>query len=145
MNPHIFYFNAPDKNDPKGYHVLSYTEWGDPKNTNILFCVHGLSRNARDFDYLADRLSKQYRVICLDVVGRGKSQYLEDKSLYTYETYVTDILAIFKHLDLKNVDFLGTSMGGIIGMITAGVDPSLINKLILNDIGFCLCLQRLSK
>ncbi len=73
--------------DPHGFHRMRYTEWGDPANPRVLVCVHGLTRNGRDFDYLAQRLSDAYRVVCPDVVGRGRSDWLADKSLYEIPQY----------------------------------------------------------
>ncbi len=114
---------------------ISYTEWGDSGNNNVLFCVHGLSRNARDFDYIAEALSSNYRVVCMDVAGRGESDWLENKSKYNYQTYISDVYALLDSLQIDRVDWLGTSMGGIIGMIIASKRPEIINRLILNDVG----------
>lgn len=116
-------------------HRVSYIEWGDHKNSKILTCVHGLSRNARDFDFIAQALQNEYRIICVDVVGRGESQRLENKAGYNYQTYVADILNLLDHLEISKTDWLGTSMGGIIGMLISSEYSELINKLILNDIG----------
>lgn len=135
MKPRFNYFKAPDVDDEQNRHIVFYCEWGDPQNKDVVVCVHGLSRNARDFDYLAAALADKYRVICVDIVGRGKSEWLEDKSRYDYTTYVDDILKLLKHLDINKVDWVGTSMGGIIGMIVAGRYPDLIKKMVLNDIG----------
>ncbi len=135
MKPRFNYFKSPDLDSNHGRHILFYCEWGDPKNTNIIVCVHGLTRNSRDFDYLANSLSDKYRVICVDIVGRGKSEWLSNKSLYDYETYITDIITLLDHLDIRKIDWVGTSMGGIIGMIIASRYPHIIRKLVLNDIG----------
>lgn len=129
------FFNAPNPKSKKGRHTLAYTEWGNEHNPNTAICVHGLSRNARDFDFLAKELKKTHRVICPDIVGRGKSEWLENKKQYTYETYSNDIIALINHINNKPVDFIGTSMGGIIGMIIASNHPEYIKKLVLNDIG----------
>jgi pimeloyl-ACP methyl ester carboxylesterase len=135
MKPRFNYFKAPDIDDEKNRHIVFYCEWGDPKNTDIIVCVHGLSRNSRDFDFLAAALADKYRVICIDVVGRGKSEWLHDKSGYDYETYVADIIKLFDHLKIRKTDWVGTSMGGIIGMIIASRYPHIIGNLVLNDIG----------
>jgi pimeloyl-ACP methyl ester carboxylesterase len=116
-------------------HKLSYAEWGDPNNENIVLCVHGLTRNARDFDKLADRLCKNFRVICIDVVGRGQSEWFENKYHYNYDTYVKDILSFIEGVRLKNLHYVGTSMGGIIGFVIAARHPELFKSIVLNDIG----------
>jgi pimeloyl-ACP methyl ester carboxylesterase len=124
----------PDSS-PKGHHTLSYTQWGLTTNAHTLICVHGLTRNARDFDYIAQALSPYYRVICVDVVGRGKSEWRKDASLYNYQTYVSDMLSLMEQLELEQVDWIGTSMGGLIGMMIAAHTPKKIGKLVINDIG----------
>ena len=121
--------------DPHGFHRMRYVEWGDAENPRVLFCVHGLTRNARDFDYLAQSLSDAYRVICPDVVGRGRSDWLRDKKDYVYPVYCTDMAALIGKLGAETVDWLGTSMGGIIGLLLASLPGSPLRKLILNDVG----------
>jgi pimeloyl-ACP methyl ester carboxylesterase len=121
--------------DPHGFHRMRYVEWGDPANRRVLFCVHGLTRNGRDFDYIAQSLADAYRVICPDVVGRGRSDWLRDKGDYTYPVYCTDMAALIGKLEADTVDWLGTSMGGIIGMILASLPGSPVRKLVLNDVG----------
>lgn len=136
MNDALYHMlTIPDAHEPEGKRLLAYTEWGNPNNKDVLFCVHGLSRNARDFDYLAHALSDDYRVICIDIAGRGNSQWLSDKNRYTYDTYVQDCVTLLQELDIARVDWLGTSMGGLIGMLIAHQYPQLIRRLILNDIG----------
>jgi pimeloyl-ACP methyl ester carboxylesterase len=126
---------VPDETTATGKRYVAISEWGNSDNKDILFCVHGLSRNARDFDFLARTMSKDYRVIAVDIVGRGKSEWLKDAQRYTYETYVNDCLFVLKALDIKHVNWLGTSMGGLIGMFIAVKAPEMIYRLILNDIG----------
>jgi pimeloyl-ACP methyl ester carboxylesterase len=121
--------------DPHGFHHMRYVEWGDERNPRVLVCVHGLTRNARDFDYIAERLSDAYRVICPDVVGRGRSDWLRVKSDYAYPVYCTDMAALLGKLGAETADWLGTSMGGIIGMILASMPGSPLRKLVLNDVG----------
>ncbi|KJV69208.1 alpha/beta hydrolase fold family protein [Candidatus Neoehrlichia lotoris str. RAC413] len=104
-------------------------------NSIPLICVHGIMRNCRDFDYLAIALSKYCKVICPDIVGRGKSSWLKNIPLYNYSTYCKSIIYLLQHLKISKINFLGTSMGGIIGMYLAAYFPKLINSLILNDIG----------
>lgn len=128
------YFNAPNPLHPEGSHKIAYTQWGKA-NEKVLFCVHGLSRNSRDFDHIAKALSDKYHVICIDIVGRGKSDWLENSAQYNYSTYISDCLSLLGHLGIKQVDWLGTSMGGVMGMIIASQFPGIIQKMIINDVG----------
>lgn len=121
--------------DSQGSHRMAYTSWGDPENPRVLVCVHGLTRNGRDFDYLAQALCDHYRVICPDVVGRGKSAWLVDKSAYAVPQYVSDMLVLLARLDVERVDWLGTSMGGLIGMYLGAQIDSPIRRMVLNDVG----------
>jgi pimeloyl-ACP methyl ester carboxylesterase len=121
--------------DPHGFHWVRYNEWGDAKNPRVLVCVHGLTRNARDFDYLAANLADAYRVVCPDVVGRGRSDWLRDATDYTYPVYCSDMATLIASLHAETVDWVGTSMGGILGMILAGLPGSPLRKLVMNDVG----------
>jgi pimeloyl-ACP methyl ester carboxylesterase len=121
--------------DPHGFHKMRYVEWGDPHNPRVLVCVHGLTRNGRDFDHIAQVLSDAYRVVCPDVVGRGRSDWLRDAADYTYPLYCADLATLISSLHAETVDWLGTSMGGIIGMILAGMPGSPVRKLVMNDVG----------
>lgn len=114
---------------------MAYTEWGDSSNPAVLVCVHGLTRSGRDFDDLAAALSADYRVICPDVVGRGQSDWLTDKSLYSMPQYVSDMVTLIARLGVQQVDWLGTSMGGLIGMFLAALSKTPVRRLILNDVG----------
>lgn len=118
-----------------GVHRMSCVEWGDSANPRVLVCVHGLTRNARDFDDLAEALSAHYRVICPDIVGRGESDWLVDKLGYAIPQYVADIFGMLHHLGIKEVDWVGTSMGGLIGMGLASQPKSPIRRMVLNDVG----------
>ena len=120
---------------PHGFHRVHYTEWGDPDNPKALICVHGLTRTGRDFDFLAAALEQDYRVICPDVVGRGKSDWLTDKSDYTYPLYVNDLAMLLARIDAERIDFVGTSMGGLIGIFLASHAGTPIHKLVVNDVG----------
>ena len=134
--------------DPHGFHTMRYTEWGDPHNPRVLVCVHGLTRNGRDFDYLAERLADAYRVVCPDVAGRGRSDWLRDPRDYTYALYNGDMATLLASLHAQTVDWLGTSMGGIIGMILAGLPGSPVRKLVMNDVGSVVpkaALQRIGQ
>jgi pimeloyl-ACP methyl ester carboxylesterase len=118
-----------------GFHRVAYTEWGDPEEEHVVVCVHGLTRNGRDFDALAGALQQQRRVACPDIVGRGQSEWLSDKNDYTFITYCADMTALLARLDGKIVDWVGTSMGGQVGMILAAQPNTPIRRLVLNDIG----------
>jgi pimeloyl-ACP methyl ester carboxylesterase len=134
--------------DPHGFHRMRYVEWGDPANKRVLVCVHGLTRSGRDFDYLAQALSDQYRVVCPDVAGRGRSDWLRDPSDYTYPTYCNDMTTLIASLHAETLDWLGTSMGGLIGMIMASLPGSPVRKLVMNDIGAVVpkaALQRIGQ
>lgn len=121
--------------DPHGWHRMRYTEWGDPHNTRVLVCAHGLTRNGRDFDFLAERLCDAYRVVCPDVVGRGRSDWLRDAKDYTYVQYCNDMAVLLASLHAETLDWLGTSMGGILGMILASFPDTPLRKLVMNDVG----------
>lgn len=118
-----------------GFHRIAYTEWGDPASSHVVVCVHGLARNSRDFDFLADELTPECRVLCMDVVGRGESDWLENKSEYTFATYQRDAAAMLARAGAITVDWIGTSMGGLIGMFLAARPNSPIRRLVLNDVG----------
>ena len=122
-----------------GLHRMAYKEWGDPGNPNVLVCVHGVTRVGDDFDALARALSDHYRVICPDVVGRGRSGRLGNPQLYRIPQYVSDMVTLVARVtansDSGKVDWFGTSMGGLIGMGLASLPDNPIGKLVLNDIG----------
>lgn len=120
---------------PSGLHRMVYREWGARDNPRVLVCVHGLTRNARDFDTLAQALAGDYRVICPDVVGRGDSDWLRDPSGYGIAQYLADMVTLIARLDVDTVDWVGTSMGGLIGMTLASQAQAPIGRLVLNDVG----------
>lgn len=115
-------------------HLLAYASWGD-SNSKALFCLHGLARNGRDFDYLARSLAQYYYVICPDLPGRGRSDWFIDPKFYNYYQYIDDILALAKKLNITKADFIGSSMGGLISILLAALEPNFIDQLVLNDIG----------
>lgn len=125
--------------NPKGLHRMAYWEWGAQDNPRVVVCVHGLSRQGRDFDTLAQALAGEFRVICPDVVGRGRSDWLPDPMLYAVPTYVADMVTLLARLDVEQVSWVGTSMGGLIGMSLASLrapgQASPISRLVLNDVG----------
>lgn len=120
---------------PAGLHRIAYREWGDARNRDVLVCVHGLTRSSRDFDELARALRGQFRVVCPDVAGRGDSDRLADAKLYTWTQYVADMVTLIARLDVEAVSWLGTSMGGLIGMALAAQKNSPVSKLVMNDAG----------
>lgn len=119
-----------------GFHRLAWVEWGPETSDRVLVCAHGLLRNGRDFDVLAASLADEgWRVICPDVVGRGRSGRLADPKLYGYPQYLTDMTVLLAHLRLEKVDWLGTSMGGLIGLFLAALPDTPIDRLVINDVG----------
>jgi pimeloyl-ACP methyl ester carboxylesterase len=131
-----------------GFHRIAYTDWGDAANRHVVVCVHGLARNSRDFDFLAVRLTPECRVVCMDVAGRGESERLENKSQYTFSTYQSDAAAMLARASAPaasrwfprrrrdaQLDWVGTSMGGLIGLFLAAKKNSPIRRLVLNDVG----------
>ncbi|WP_323000357.1 alpha/beta hydrolase [Castellaniella sp.] len=149
---------------PAGLHRMAYWEWGDPDNDRVLLCVHGLTRTGRDFDLLAQALQGDYRVVCPDVVGRGRSDWLIDPAGYVVPQYVADMVALIARLAPARLDWVGTSMGGLIGLGLAGaalVSPALrpsrgrwgldatpdvpLGRMVFNDIGPALDLDGLSR
>ncbi len=121
-----------------GFHRVNYLEWGSVDkfpHQETLVCVHGLTRNARDFDRLAAKLCDRYRIVCPDVVGRGDSDHLLDDESYNYLQYNADMNALIARLGATEINWIGTSMGGIIGMVLASVAQSPIRRLVVNDIG----------
>ncbi len=121
--------------DPTGLHDMAYWHWGDPANPRVVVCVHGLTRQGRDFDTLARSLSDEFRVVCPDVVGRGRSDWLRDPKGYQLPTYMADMVTLLARLDATEVNWVGTSMGGLIGMALASLKGSPLRRLVLNDVG----------
>ncbi len=148
-----------------GTHRMAYWEWGDPHNDRVLLCVHGLTGNGRDFDALAQRMSAQYRVVAPDIVGRGRSDWLHEPGAYTVMQYVADILVLLARVKASHLDWVGTSMGGLIalglqaGLLGLGVTPHQasfelglpdsarlsLGKLVLNDVGPSLNVQGIQR
>lgn len=132
--------------DARGLHRMAYWEWGDPANPRVLVCVHGLSRQGRDFDTLAQALCQHYRVVCPDVVGRGRSDWLRDPTGYQIPAYVADMVTLLARVNATTVHWVGTSMGGLIGLGLAALPDTPIERLVLNDVGPTiepLALQRI--
>lgn len=143
-DPTLNYVSCPDAD---GGHRMAYWTWGDAQAGHVIVCVHGLSRQGRDFDVLAQdlvaRAAHPVRVICPDVVGRGCSDRLVNPSNYQIPQYAADMLALMAQLQqqapLTRLDWIGTSMGGLIGMVLAGQPglplPQPVHRLVLNDVG----------
>lgn len=125
------------------FHRMAYTEWGDPGAKAVL-CVHGVTRNGRDFDALAANLSDRFRVICPDLPGRGESDWLPDPMLYQAQHYVTALAHLLAAIG-PDVAWVGTSLGGICGMVTAATPGNPVTKMVLNDIGPFIPLEALSR
>ena len=130
---------------PSGLHRLAYLEWGDPLNPRVVICVHGLTRCARDFDRLAQALAADYRVVCPDMPGRGASDWLSDPMEYQIPTYLNDIMVLIARLDVAEVDWVGTSMGALIGMALAALPRAPVRRLVLNDAGPVLAAAALAR
>ena len=120
---------------PAGQHRMAYHAWGDPRNPNVLYCVHGLSRRGSDFRVMAEALCDRYYVVCPDIVGRGDSDYLSNPMFYTVPQYLSDMVSLSSKLSIEQVNWFGTSMGGLIGMVYAAMPGHRVRRLILNDVG----------
>jgi len=120
---------------PEGLHRMAYWEWGDAANPKVLVCVHGLTRQGRDFDTFAQAMHGEYRVVCPDVPGRGQSDWLKNPASYAIPQYVSDMVTLLARLDAAEVHWVGTSMGGLIGLGLAALPGSPIQRLVLNDVG----------
>lgn len=137
---------------PHGFHRIAYTEWGNPNNPHVVVCMHGLARNSRDFEFLAMALESDCHVVCPDIAGRGKSDWLSHPEDYSYPVYVSDMAALLARIgpgtrmsrffarllhrpSERFIDWVGTSMGGLIGMMLAAHSKSPIRRLVMNDVG----------
>ena len=124
---------------PAGLHRMAYKEWGEADNPDVLVCVHGVTRVSGDFDNMARELASHYRVVCPDVAGRGRSDWLRNPQLYRIPQYVSDMVTLLARVlangERQSVDWFGTSMGGLIGLGLAALPDSPIARLVLNDIG----------
>ena len=135
MQPTELSFSVPDLASGELHNIVAY-QWGDPTSARTVLCVHGLTRNGRDFDYLAQALAATgRRIICPDMPGRGKSGWLSSPAGYNNAAYVGDIVHILTSLGIPRVEWIGTSMGGIIALMMAASAPGLISSLVLNDLG----------
>jgi len=118
-----------------GFHRVVYFERGDPGNSRVAICVHGVGRNARDFDVLAEALASTHRVLAVDMPGRGESEWLADPNDYVFPTYLTTLTALIARSGAETVDWVGTSMGGLLGIVMAAQPKSPVARLVINDVG----------
>ena len=119
-----------------GHHEIAYTDWGPPDDPRPVVCVHGLTRQGRDFDHLAAALAARgRRVVCPDLAGRGRSGRLARAEDYALPQYCADMNALVARLGVDAVDWVGTSLGGLVGIVMAGMPGSAIRRLVINDIG----------
>jgi len=119
----------------RGFHKIAYSDWGHADSDNVVFCLHGLTRNRHDFDALASSLAADRRVVCPDLAGRGKSEWLADSVNYNLLQYNLDFTVLSARIGAPQFDIVGTSLGGLMGMSMAGISNSPIRKLVINDIG----------
>jgi pimeloyl-ACP methyl ester carboxylesterase len=144
--------------DAQGGHRMAYWQWGDARSAHVVLCVHGLTRQGRDFDALAraivERAGGDVRVVCPDVAGRGHSDWLRDPTGYQVPFYAADMVALIARLHgerpIATLDYVGTSMGGLIGLVVAGHRdlplPTPVHRFVINDVGPTLdpaALQRI--
>ncbi len=119
-----------------GFHSIAYTEWGDPEATLVALCVHGLTRQGRDFDPLAVALVQSgYRVICPDLAGRGRSDWLNNPEEYALPQYASDMITVVARSGATTIDWIGTSLGGLTGIHVAALAKAPIRRMVINDIG----------
>lgn len=130
---------------PTGLHRMAWKEWGDPYNPRVLLCVHGVTRLSDDFDDMARALCDTWRVVCPDIVGRGRSGRLANPANYQLPQYLADIVTLLARVNAGSLDYFGTSMGGLIGIALASLPETPVNRLILNDIGPALNPQALGR
>jgi pimeloyl-ACP methyl ester carboxylesterase len=128
---------------PHGFYRMAYAEWGEAER--VVVCVHGLTRNGRDFDALAAALAAAARVVCPDMPGRGRSDDLSHGEDYTYPTYLGACATLIARIGANAVDWVGTSMGGIIGMLLAALPGTPIRRLVLNDVGAVVAAEGLRR
>ena len=120
---------------PTGPRRIHFTDWGPRRRKRAILCVHGYSGNARDFDALAAAFAHDTRVICIDVAGRGESDWLGSALEYNFSRFLADIDAVVASLGLREIDWVGTSMGGLLGMLHAARPGSNVRRLVMNDVG----------
>ncbi|HEY3460039.1 MAG TPA: alpha/beta hydrolase, partial [Casimicrobiaceae bacterium] len=133
---------------PHGFHRVVYYEWGAPDNDHVVICVHGIGRNGRDFDVLGEALAPTHRVLAVDMPGRGQSEWLREPMDYVTPVYLTTLTALIARSGAENVSWVGTSMGGILGMVSAAQPETPVQRLVVNDVGPTIepaALQRIAQ
>ncbi len=120
---------------PHGFHRVVYYEWGEHDNPDVVVCVHGVGRNGRDFDVLGEALSNTHRVVAPDMPGRGASEWLHEPMDYVAPTYLTTLTALISATAADEVAWVGTSMGGLHGMMMAALPGTPVRRLVVNDVG----------
>jgi len=120
---------------PHGFTRMQYLEWGEPDNPRVLVCVHGLTRNGRDFDAMAEELASDFRIVCPDMPGRGRSEWLRDPGDYVFPVYLGALAALLARVDAGWLAWLGTSMGGLLGIVLAAQPSTPLRALVVNDVG----------
>lgn len=128
-----------------GFHRVTYYEWGAPDNPRVVICVHGLTRNGRDFDVLGEALAPTHRVLAIDMPGRGQSEWLADPLDYAFSTYLATLTALIARTAVERVQWVGTSMGGLLGMVLAAQRGSPIERMVVNDVGAALEVTALAR
>ncbi|MGH8803022.1 MAG: alpha/beta fold hydrolase [Casimicrobiaceae bacterium] len=118
-----------------GFHRVVYYEWGDPDNPAVVICVHGMGRNGRDFDVLGEALASTHRVLAVDMPGRGASDWLADPMDYVFPTYLATLTALIAASRADTVGWIGTSMGGLLGIVAAAQPKAPVSKLVVSDAG----------
>ncbi len=130
---------------PAGFHELHALDWGRRGNRRVVVCAHGYSGNARDFDYLARELAPHARVICPDIAGRGESAWLGSPIAYHFAQFLADFRSLLLHAGVKEVSWIGTSMGGLLGLLLASQPASPVRRLVMNDVGAFVPLAALRR
>jgi len=120
---------------PHGFARVAYHEWGKPDNPRVVICVHGLARTGRDFDVLGEAMAATHRVLAVDLPGRGASDWLADPNDYTFPTYLAALTALIARSGVDEVAWVGTSLGGLLGIVMAAQPDTPVNRLIVNDVG----------
>jgi pimeloyl-ACP methyl ester carboxylesterase len=118
-----------------GFHRVVYYEWGERDNPDVVVCVHGIGRNGRDFDVLAEALASTHRVLAPDMPGRGKSEWLRNPLDYIAPTYLTTLTALICASGAEDVTWVGTSMGALLGIMAASLPETPVKRLVVNDAG----------
>ena len=129
----------------EGFHKIFYRDYGKPTGRNTLVCVHGLTRNSSDFHFLAKALMETRHIVAPDVVGRGKSDRFKDPKFYDIPQYLSDMNTLMQQVNEPSYDWLGTSMGGLMGMILASLPNNRIRRLSLDDVGPVLSGEALTR